>query len=145
MVENMKKLYTLGFAALLFAGCSDNGSDAEFYSPSNIPLSEAQSPTGKVADYEKYLSVIFADSEGYDRCTADNQGKLIGYEDYYYASIVCDKSVWRKAHLGDFIGPKYNPDLTYGMYIDDSDRHGTISVTAFMCAASRITNGRLIC
>ena len=29
MVENMKKLYTLGFAALLFAGCSDNGSDAE--------------------------------------------------------------------------------------------------------------------
>lgn len=84
---------------------------------------EAKSPTGKVANYEKYLSVIFADGEGYDRCTEENQGKLIGYEDYYYASIVCDKSVWRKAHLGDFIGPKYNPDLTYGMYIDDRDHH----------------------
>jgi hypothetical protein len=84
---------------------------------------EAKSPTGKVANYEKYLSMIFADGEGYDRSTAENQGKLIGYEDYYYASIVCDKSVWRKAHLGDFIGPKYKPDLTYGMYIDDRDHH----------------------
>ena len=39
---------------------------------------EAQLPTGKVANYEKYLSVIFADGEGYDRCTEESQGKLIG-------------------------------------------------------------------
>ena len=84
---------------------------------------EAKSPTGKVANYEKYLSMIFADGEGYDRCTEENQGKLIGYEDYYYASIVCDRSVWRKAHLGDFIVSKYNPDLNYMLYIDDRNHH----------------------
>ena len=83
---------------------------------------EAVSPTGKVANFEKYLSIFFADIEGYDRCTSSNQGKLIGYQHYHYEWIVCKDSIWQKAGLSDFdTATIFNPSVKYGTLVDSRD------------------------
>lgn len=83
---------------------------------------ESRSPKGKVANYEKYLSIFFADLEGYDRCTPDIQGKLIGHQDYYYEWIVCKDSVWQKAEYSDFDTTKiFNSSVEYGTLVDPRD------------------------
>lgn len=85
----------------------------------------AKSPTGKVANFEKYLSILYAETKDGKACDAENRGEILGFGDaFHYNRLVCSDSVWRNATLDDFdINDKFNPNVDYGTLVDARDGH----------------------
>ena len=84
---------------------------------------EAKSPNGKVGRFEKYLSIFFAGTEGYPRCSASNEGEIAEFDEgYEFYSLICSDSVWRTPTRDDFdIKDQFNPNVEYGILEDPRD------------------------
>lgn len=95
---------------------------------------------GKVANYEKYISMYFADYYKVDRCTADNQGEKI-YLTGEKRKLVCDDGVWRATKWSDYsIDEIFNPDIEYGKLTDPRDgrEYRTIKRKGFVWMAENL-------
>ena len=83
---------------------------------------EAKSPRGKVGNFEKYLSILFAEYGG-QHCDNRNQGEMFDLKyDFRYLILVCSDSTWRPVNEDDFdTSTIFNPDVEYGTLVDARD------------------------